>query len=229
VLNPVFRGGARFAAALILILGPLLQVIEFVLEYTPGDAASRVASWAAHPAQVEIAKTAGFLAVPFLLGGTAIFVALTQAASRRLALVAGALSACALVGLAAAQGYEMAAFGLLRNGDLAGATAVLANENLGLLGGVFLVTFLGGASLGVTTMAIAVWRSPLVPRIVAPLMIAFAVLDFAVQGQGVLSHVVNLIGWSIAAGAIVVGYSRTSGGNGFLAFRAAAYQPAAFG
>jgi hypothetical protein len=43
---------------------------------------------------------------------------------------------------------------------------------------------------------------------VAPYLIAFAVFDFALSGYGVLSHVVNLISFSIAAWAVIVGYSR---------------------
>ena len=39
--------------------------------------------------------------------------------------------------------------------------------------------FLGGAVLGTLTLAAAVWRSPLVPRVVAAFILAFAALDFA--------------------------------------------------
>jgi hypothetical protein len=146
---PVFSGGARLVAACLLILGPLLQVVEFLLEYTPQtDPTSRVAFWAAEPARVELGMTAGLLAVPFLLYRTGVFVALTRQASKRLAWA------------------------------------------------------------GIVALSIAVWRSPLLPRTVAPFLIAFAVLDFALSGYGVLSHIVNLVGFSIAAWAVAIGFSR---------------------
>ena len=205
----MLNGVARRVAAVVLVLGPLLQVVEFLLEYTPNvDNATRVAFWAAEPTRVETGMAAGLLAVPFLLYGTAVFVVLTRASSRRLAWIGGALMGSAMVGLGAAHGFEMAAYGLVRSGDRAAAVAALGGENIGLPGVVFMIIFLGAASLGIIAMAIAVWRSPLLPRIVAPLLLAFAVLDFALSGYGVLSHVVNLIGFSIAAWAVIVGYSR---------------------
>jgi hypothetical protein len=205
---PILNGGARWAAAVVLVLGPLLQVVEFVLEYTTGSDAERVAFWAANPERVELGMAAGMLAVPFLLYGTAVLVALTRETSKRFAWSGGALVACAMIGLGAAHGYELAAYGLVRSGNPVAAIDVLGADAVGLPGIVFMLMFLGAASLGIVAMSIAVWRSPLLPRIVAPCLIAFAILDFAVQGQGLLSHVVNLIGLSIAAVAVVLGYSR---------------------
>ena len=117
----------------------------------------------------------------------------------------------AMVGLAAGHGYELAAYGLTLAGNLTGATSVLNAESLGLPGVVFLLLFLGGAVLGTLTLAIVIWRSPYIPRIVVLFMLAFAVLDFAV-GQGVLSHLVNLVGFIILAVAVLKGYSRVSRG-----------------
>ncbi len=48
------------------------------------------------------------------------------------------------------------------------------------------------------------------PRIVAPPLLAFGILDFAL-GQPVVSHIISLVGWSIAAGAVVIGYTRRPG------------------
>jgi hypothetical protein len=128
-----------------------------------------------------------------------------------LAWIGGALMGSAMVGLGAAHGFEMAAYGLVRSGDHAAAIAALGGDSVGLPGMVFMLMFLGAASLGIIAMSIAVWRSPLLPRIVAPFLIAFAVLDFALSGFGLVSHVINLIGFSIAAWAVLVGYSRQSG------------------
>jgi hypothetical protein len=199
---PVFTGPVRWLVAFVLVTGPLLQVIEFLLEIETDDPAARVAFWAAHPTQVGLAMASGLLAVPFLLGGAAILVALTRAHSRRLAWLGGAFMTFGMVGLAAAHGYELAAYGLAQAGDLAAATSALNGDTLGLPGAVFLVIFLGGAVLGTLALAAAAWRSPLVPRVVVVFMLAFGVLDFAL-GQGVVSHLVNLAGFAILAIAVV--------------------------
>jgi hypothetical protein len=68
--------------------------------------------------------------------------------------------------------------------------------------------FLGGAALGTITLAVAMWRSSLVPRIMPVFVLAFAALDFA-AGWGTVSHLVQLAGDLVLATAIVVGYSRT--------------------
>jgi hypothetical protein len=149
------------------------------------------------------------LAVPFLLGGIAVLVTLTRTHSRRLAWFGGAFLTFAMVGLATGHGYEMAAFGRSLAGDTVGATSILNAENIGLPGLVFFLMFLGGAVLGTLTLAVAMWRSPYVPRIVVLFTLAFAVLDFIV-GQGVISHLVNLVGFLILAVAVLRGYSRLS-------------------
>jgi hypothetical protein len=204
---PVFTGPARWLAACVLVTGPVLQAIEFLLANESDDPAAQVAFWAAHPAQVGLAMASGLLAVPFLLGGAAILVALSRARSRRLAWLGGAFMTFGMVGLAGAHGYELAAYGLAQAGDLAAAASALNGDRLGLPGAVFLVMFLGGAALGSLTLAAAAWRSPLVPRVVVVFMLAFAVLDFAL-GQGVVSHLVNLVGFAILAIAVAAGYSR---------------------
>ena len=54
------------------------------------------------------------------------------------------------------------------------------------------------------------WRSPYVPRLAVPFTLAFAILDFA-AGKGLISHLVNLLGFVILAVAVWRGYSRASG------------------
>jgi hypothetical protein len=210
VAPPVFTGLTRWAAAVILVTGPLLQAVEFLLAQAFDDPAARVVFWAGHPSQVELSMASGLLAVPFLIGGFSVLVALTRATSPRLAWTGGTCLTFAMVGLAAAHGYELAAYGLARSGDVAAATAALNGDHLGLPGIVFIVIFLGGAVVGTGALAAAVWRSPLVPRIVAGFILAFAVLDFAL-GQGIVSHLVNLAGFAIVAVAVVAKYSRPLG------------------
>jgi hypothetical protein len=204
----VFTGGRRWAAAAILVSGPLLQAIEFLLENPSPDNSVRVADWAANPTRIELGMASGLLAVAFLIGGFAVLVALTRRPSPILAFAAAVFLTFGMAGLAAVHGYELAAYGLVRSGSPAAATAVLNGDHLGLAGPVFFVMFLGGGMLGLLTLAAAVWRSPHLPRIVTLFILAFVVLD-APLGQGLAGHLVNLIGFSIAAAAVVMGYSRT--------------------
>ena len=119
--------------------------------------------------------------MPFLIGSFAVMIALTRARSPRLAWTAGAFLACAMTGLAAIHEHEIMAYGLLRSGDHSAAVTALEGADLGLPGIVLFVLFLGGAALGVLTMSVALWRSPLVPRIAPAFLIAFLVLDLGVR------------------------------------------------
>ena len=215
----MFTGTARWVAAAILVIGPLLQVVEFLSENPAGDNAARVAYWAANPARIGLAESSGLVAVPFLIGSFAVVVALTRASSPRLAWSGAALLTLAMAGLAAVHGVEMAAYGLVRSGNLAAAKSVLDGDRLGPPGVVLVVMFLGGAALGTLALAAAIWRSPLVPRIATVFVLGFAVLDFAL-GQGIVSHIVNLVGLSLVAVAVVSGYSRKSGSPSWVSWSA---------
>jgi hypothetical protein len=207
--SPLFKGSTRWGIAILLVMGPLLQAIEFVLKKGEQDTATRVAAWSAFPERLGLSMASGLLAIPFLLAGIAVIVALTRIHSRRLAWTGGAFMVSAMTGLAVAHGYELAAFGLALTGKENEAISVLNAENLGLPGIVFLLMFLGGAVLGTLILAAAAWRSPYVPRLYILFLLAFAVLDFAV-GQGMLSHVVNFVGSLILAFAVLTGYARSS-------------------
>jgi hypothetical protein len=57
-----FTGGARWAAAAVLVTGPVRQVVEFLFENLADDNAARVAWWLAHPALITGSQIAGLLA-----------------------------------------------------------------------------------------------------------------------------------------------------------------------
>ena len=202
-----FTGTSRWIAAALVTVGALLQVVEFLFETPLDDNTARVAYWADHMSQIAASQAAGLLAIPFLIGGFGVMVALSRESSRRLAWTAAAFLTCAMVGLAAIHGLEMSAAALVRGGNPAAAVSVRNGDNVGAPGIVLFILFLGGAALGTLTIAAALWRSPLAPRIVPVLVLAFAVLDFAV-GSPVVSHVVALVNGLILAWAVVTGYSR---------------------
>jgi hypothetical protein len=202
-------GRTRWAAATLLITGAALQVVEFLLENPKDDNTARVAYWAQHLTRIGVSESVGLLAVPFLIGGFAVAIALTRRRSPRLAWIAACFLTCAMVGLAAVHGVEMTAYGLVRAGNTAAAVTALNGNDLGLPGPVLLVLFLGGAVLGTLTLIGAEWRSPLVPRVVPMFVLAFVVLDLAL-GWGVISHTVALVGNAVLAWAVLTGYSRTA-------------------
>jgi hypothetical protein len=202
-----FSGPSRWVAAVLVTTGALLQVVEFLLESPLDDNTARVAYWAEHASRIAASQAAGLLAIPFLIGGFGVMVALSRERSPRLAWTAAAFLTCAMVGLAAIHGLEMAAAGLVRGGNPAAAVSVLNGDTIGAPGIVLFILFLGGAALGTLTIAAALWRSPLVPRAVPVLILLFAVLDFAV-GLPVESHLVALVNGFILAWAVVTGYSR---------------------
>jgi len=122
-------------------------------------------------------------------------------------MIAAALLGLAMVGLAAVHGVEIAAFSLATSGHPAEAAAVLDGGQVVAPMVTLMVMFLAGAVLGTLTLAAAIWRSPLLPRLAAIGVIGFAVLDFAL-GSPLVSHLVAfanslLIGW-----AVVSDYSR---------------------
>lgn len=202
-----FTGRARWVAAVLLMTGTLLQVVEFVLENPIDSNEERVAYWADHTARVGVSMAAGIAAVPFLIGGFGVLVALCRPFTPLLAWTAAALLTMAMVGLAALHGLEATAYGLLRAGESDAAVTALEGEDIGAPGGVVLIMFLGGALFGTLSIVVAMWRSPLIPRLSPVFVLGFAVFDFAL-GFGVVGHALNVIAFGLVAAAVLIGYSR---------------------
>ena len=205
--RPVFTGAGKWFAAALLLFGSLLQMAEFLLVPANVEPAARVAYWASNLTRVGVSMTVGLLAVPLLIGGFAVLVALTRGRSPRLAWTAGSLMILAMVGLAAIGGAEQAAYWLTLGGDQQAAAKLLNAGDVGLPGAVLMVLFLGGAVLGSLTLAVAMWRSPYLPRIAAVGVVLFVVVDIAV-GQPVIGHVISVIWSAISAWAVLTGYVR---------------------
>lgn len=206
---PVFTGRSRFVAAALVTVGAALQVLEFVLESAGHESTTaRLAWWADHPDRLAWSQAAGLLAIPFLIGGFAVMVALTRKHSSKLAAVAAVALTCAMTGLAAIHGVELAARIAANAGHRDAALAILGGTGMGAPGIVLFVMFLGGALIGTLTVYAAMWRSPYVPKLVVVLGAAFVVLDLG-AGLGIAGHVAALASGMVLAWAIVTGYVRT--------------------
>lgn len=209
-----FTGRARWAVAAIMVIGPLLQAIEFLIGTGPAaaDPAARAAYWSENLPTVGLSITAGLLATPFLIGGFAAMAALSVRDSRKLAWAGAALLTVAMTSLAAVHGVLMAAYWLVLADEGPAAITLMAGANPGLPGIVLFVTFLGCATIGLATIAAALWRSRFVPRAVPVLLAAFFVLDFALA-QGVIGHLVGLAAFTVLAWAVVTRYERHRGAS----------------
>jgi hypothetical protein len=206
--RPVFTGSTRWVAALLVTAGAALQVAEFLLEPSSGSTAERIAWWQANPDRIALAKAAGLLAVPFLIGQFLVMVSVTRRHSRRIAAAAAACLTAAMSGLAAIQGAELAALWALRAGHADAAVAVLDVSSPGIPGVMLFVLFFAGALLGTVLVNVALWRSPYVPRLVVVFGVGFIVLDLAL-GQGVAGHLSALAAGVVLAWALITGYVRT--------------------
>lgn len=210
---PTFALGtrARWGVACLLLAGNVLQAVEFALENPiTGDNEKQVAYWVEHSTRVGLSQAAGLLAIPFLIGGFAVAVALCRRSTPRLAGTAAGFLTFGMVGLAAIHGVEADAYWLSRDGRRAAAVAALDGADPGISGAVLFVTFLGGAAVGIILLCVAAWRSPYLPALVPVLLLAFFVLDF-VLGLGLVAHVVNVGAGALVAWAVVVGYRRREG------------------
>lgn len=205
--KPVFFGRARWAAAVVLIAGSLLQFGQFILEAPKDEPAERIDYWMEHSARVEWSMSLGLVAIALLIGTFAALIALTKDRSPRLAWTGGVLLIVAMVGLAAVHGLELVAYWLASTGDTTTAVSALEATDLGLAGAVLFVMFLGGASLGTLIMSVAMWRSPVLPRAAAVFMVGFLVVDM-IAGQPVIGHALSLASGTVAAFAVMTGYVR---------------------
>lgn len=201
-------GLARWAAATVLIIGPVLQAIEFLIIPAPSaDPNARVTMWSENLDAVGVSIAAGTLAIPFLIGGLAAMAALSMRDSRRLAWAAIALLTLGMGGLAAVHGVLVAAYGLQVGGDEGAAITVLSDGFRSLPGVVVVVMFFLGAALGILVLVAALWRSRFVPRVVPVLLLAFFVLDLLLS-LGVIGHLVSLAASSVLAWAVITHYER---------------------
>jgi hypothetical protein len=124
-------------------------------------------------------------------------------------MVAAVALTSAMTGLAAIHGLEQGARMAADAGHTEAAQGILEASHFGAPGIAVLVMFLVGALVGTVTMYLAMWRSPLVPRLAVVFGAAFVVLDIGL-GRGVIGHLAALASGVVLAWAIVTGYDRRS-------------------
>ena len=90
-------GRTRWYAATLFVVGGLLQLAEFLLEPEHDSSRARVAWWLAHSTQLQLAQTAGLLAMAFMIGTFWFAYRLLRVQSPRLSAVAVSMLLCAKV------------------------------------------------------------------------------------------------------------------------------------
>lgn len=204
----------RAAAAATLVLAASCQLAAFVTEVQHSKTIDRLEWIADHPVRANVAKTFDLLAMPFLFGVVVVYVLLSRERSRRLAYTGGIVLAAGLVGLTAAQGFEVLEFALAEDGRFDLNSLADAVDNLSSAPAIaMLLLFLPGVFFGLLTMAVALWRSQAVPRGAVILIPVFIATDIFLQ-QGVLGHAVALVGaiW-IASAVLLAGRCAPAGGD----------------
>jgi membrane associated rhomboid family serine protease len=207
--SPPIQGSARWSAVLLLTVGSLLQVVEFLLEPSADTTAQRLAWWADHPTQISLSQAVGIVAIPFMIGGFWTMGRLVREHSRRTTAVAVSMLTGGMVGLAIVHGVELVANWLVQDGQVEAARVVLEGNDTGAATIAAMVLFMGGAMVGSLVLLVPLVRSPYVPRLAPALLALFMVLDFAL-GSGVAGHLAGFAGGVVLAWAVVVGYVRTS-------------------
>ena len=185
---------ARVAAAATLVLGFALHTASVVILNVPHN--SDPTAWmtwvAENPGPAQLSKTLDVLFVPFMVGGVVVYVLLGRLRSRRLAWVSGVLFAGGLIGLASHEGYEAFAYTLVVDGTLdpQAVAAVVAGSSPADSAAQML--FLLALVIGLPLTVVSLWRSRVVPRPAAVLLLLFLIVDLA--GRRVESHLLGLAG-----------------------------------
>ncbi len=193
--------------AVVLVVGPLLQILQMALEPGHEGVEERVAYWVGHETRIGLAMAAGVVAVPFLIGGVLILVRMTKQRMPRLSVTAGCLLVMALVALAALQGSEQAAYWMLLADDRAAAVALLEISDPGIPGITLIVMMMLGAVFGTIAFVVAMWRAPEVPRVATVAKLGWLVTDFAI-GIWLVPQVLSLVTAAALAWALLTSYRR---------------------
>jgi hypothetical protein len=194
----------RWAAAATLVLAASCQLVAFLTEVQHSKTIERLEWIADHPVRANVAKTFDLLAMPFLFGVVVVYVLLSRERSRRLAYAGGIVLACGMVGLTAAQGFEVLEFALVEDGRFDLTALADAVDNVSIAPAIaMLLLFIPGVFFGLLTMAVALWRSQAVPRGAVVLIPLFILTDIFLQ-QGVLGHAIALVGAVWIASAVLL-------------------------
>jgi hypothetical protein len=196
--SPVLRA----AAAATLVLGTGLQAAAWLIDPQPSYRAA-LASAAARSGPSELAELCLVLAIPFLVGGFAVYAVIGARRSPRLAWCGGVLMAIGLIELGIHSGSELLQFQLAADRVLSPAAVAGLADHPSLPGLVAQLGFLGCVLVGLPVTVVSLWRSAAVPRPAAVLLGVFLAVDLA--GRGVEAHLIAVVAATWIAVSVVRG------------------------
>jgi hypothetical protein len=188
----------RLGLAALLIAAPSTEFVETLLSPLDGEStAEEVRAISMHQSIFVVSVLLGIVATVLYVPAFVGLASVTWERSRKLSAAAGSLVVVAMLGFMGVrmgQGVELQG---IRDGLGVERTARLID---GLaanpIGGVIVGLFLGGTVVGLTCMAIAVWRSHVAPWPAALLLLAFPFVDELLPDRvgTIVAHGLLLIG-----------------------------------
>jgi hypothetical protein len=197
----------RAATAVLLTFAAVGEVVEATISPLDGTSTTKdLDAIAAHQGIFQVSVVIGLVATLLYLPGLLGLAQVCWAGSRRLAATAGWLLAGSMAGFVAirlGQAIELAA---VKDGvDHRVAASMIDHSTGNAIGAPILVVFLGGASVGLTLLAVAGWRAGL-PKPACILLAVFQPLDLTIPQHPfplpVVSHLVLLIALGWIAGTL---------------------------
>jgi hypothetical protein len=169
-------------------------MISFLLSSTPSDTSTWLTWISENPGRGQLSKTFDVLAMPFLVGTAAAYIALGRRRSPRLAWVSGIAWGAGLVGLAMVQGWEVLAFNLVVDDAASPETVAKAIDDItsSTAGLTVMLLFLLVGLCGFMGTLASLWRSGAVPRAAVLLLFAGFLTDLA--GRPVEGHLLLFLG-----------------------------------
>jgi hypothetical protein len=202
---------AQWLKVLCLILGPLGAVlVELVTPLGDGDSATSVAQAAAHPTAMRLVLVGDGLGL-FLIPAVLIVASLTLERAPRVGAWAGTVAFAGYACLVSVISEDMLIDVAGSHADRASAVALVDAYTSNGLFEVLLGVYLVGSLVGLVLIGAALWRSRVVPPLIAAFVIAepgFEVLDHVVglgSLAGALGYALVTVAFAVCATRIVHG------------------------
>ncbi|MCB1281083.1 MAG: hypothetical protein KDB18_06130 [Salinibacterium sp.] len=167
----------KVAASIVLISGPVAQLIDRALYDMSNSYVSLFRAYSANPGAVNIGAVAGMLAPALLIGAVIIWYRLARVRSKVAATISLVSGVLAFTCLAVMSGYSFSAMGLseahLGTPAVADALSAYAGPPAMFLFATFQIT----STLSILAAAWGLWRSHAVSRASVILLALFIVID----------------------------------------------------
>lgn len=178
------KGGAALVVTAAVANGAESIGTRLLLPPRPEDSLQALQLVAEHRPIYTGLVTVGTLAVPLMAAAFWIMTGVARERMPRLGTAARALLMAGMWGFLGMHVVLLTQVPLSAAGTQgAGATTLEAIEGSALMGGLFLLPFLVGCTLGLLLLIVALFRSAL-PRWVPLTMLAFLVVDFGLHNSG---------------------------------------------